>query len=186
MKLLVGLGNPGLKYAKTRHNVGFMVLDELAKESGVKLNKHKAFQGEYNEITVDGERILLLKPQTYMNRSGRSVQAIVDYFGIESADILVIYDDLDLAVGVTKFRKTGGHGGHNGLRSLIDHLDTKAFNRARIGIGRPREGQSVTSHVLARFSKEERKEIENVQQYVTKACKAWMEADFDYVMNQYN
>lgn len=186
MKLLVGLGNPGLKYTKTRHNIGFMVMDDLAKELGVKLKKHKTFHGEYNEWTVNGERILLLKPLTYMNRSGQSVRAVMDYFDIDPANILIIYDELDLPVGTVKFRKTGGHGGHNGLRSIIEHAGTKTFNRARIGIGRPSEGKSVTAHVLDRFNKEERSDMEQTRLHVTKACKTWTENDFDHVMNQYN
>ncbi|AXF56590.1 aminoacyl-tRNA hydrolase [Salicibibacter kimchii] len=186
MKVVVGLGNPGLKYTKTRHNVGFMVMDDLAKELDIKLKKHKTFHGEYNEVTIDDERILLLKPLTFMNRSGQSVRAVLDYFDIDPANVLIIYDELDLPVGTAKFRKTGGHGGHNGLRSIIEHVGTKTFNRARIGIGRPPEGASVTAHVLDRFNKEERSEIEQVRQHVTKACKTWLEKDFNHVMNQYN
>lgn len=121
-----------------------------------------------------------------MNRSGQSVQAMIDYFDIEPANVLIIYDELDLPVGTTKFRKTGGHGGHNGLRSIIDHLDTKMFNRARIGIGRPLAGKSVTAYVLDRFSKEERSEMDHVCRHIVSACKTWMETDFDIVMNQYN
>ncbi|MBB6451530.1 PTH1 family peptidyl-tRNA hydrolase [Geomicrobium halophilum] len=186
MKLLVGLGNPGLKYAKTRHNIGFMTLNDIAKELGIKLKKNTNFHGEYSEIIVNGERIMLLKPLTYMNRSGDSVQSMVSYFKIAPSQIMVIYDDLDLPVGTAKFRKTGGHGGHNGIRSLIQHLGTKEFNRARIGIGRPPEGKSVTSHVLNRFSKGEKAEVDNARLHVTKACTAWMETSFDQVMNHYN
>ncbi|GAK13895.1 LOW QUALITY PROTEIN: peptidyl-tRNA hydrolase [Geomicrobium sp. JCM 19039] len=186
MKLIAGLGNPGLKYTKTRHNVGFMAVNDLAAAWNIKLKSHTAFRGEYNEINVNGEKVALLKPLTFMNRSGESIKAVMDFYKLSPEDLLVVYDDLDLPGGTVKFRKSGGHGGHNGIRSIIDHLGTKEFNRARMGISRPPEGVQVVNYVLSKFSKEEKSSIEEAKQIVVQASKTWSENDFDRVMNSHN
>src|SRR5690625_476168 len=136
MKCIVGLGNPGKKYEKTRHNIGFMVVDELLSRYGWKLTQKK-FRGKFTLEHLNGEKLILLQPQTFMNLSGQSVQEVLDFYQIEIENLLVIYDDLDLPVGKIRLRESGGHGGHNGVRSLIDHLQTKKFKRIRLGIGRP-------------------------------------------------
>ncbi|MBM7635154.1 aminoacyl-tRNA hydrolase [Geomicrobium sediminis] len=186
MKVIVGLGNPGRKYTKTRHNVGFMAIDDLAKSWGEKLKKHTNFRAEYTEVIRDGEKLILLKPLTFMNLSGESVRAVANYYDLDSEDILVVYDDLDLPAGTVKYRKSGGHGGHNGIRSLIDQLGTKQFNRARIGIDRPPEGKAVVDYVLSKFDKREMDAIQDARENVVRACETWVHDDFDRVMNQHN
>src|SRR5690606_5529715 len=126
MKCIVGLGNPGKKYQSTRHNIGFMVIDELLSRQNLSLNKDK-FKGKYTQTIINGEKVLLLEPQTYMNLSGESLRPLMDYYDIDVEDIIVIYDDLDLPTGKVRLRQKGGHGGHNGIRSIIDHLGTKDF-----------------------------------------------------------
>ena len=133
MKLIVGLGNPGKEYENTRHNCGFMAIDYLAQDLGVTINQAK-FKGLYAKIKVEGEDVILLKPQTYMNLSGESVSEVMKFFKIDKEDVLVIYDDLDLPVGKIRIRANGSAGGHNGIKSLIAHLNGQDFKRIRIGI----------------------------------------------------
>ncbi|GEN58006.1 peptidyl-tRNA hydrolase [Halolactibacillus alkaliphilus] len=185
MKLIVGLGNPGRKYKDTRHNVGFMVIDELAKRHGWGLNKKK-FQGHFAYELLGTDKVILLEPQTYMNLSGDSVKPLVDFYEIAPEDIVVVYDDLDLPTGKVRLRQNGGHGGHNGIRSMIDQLGTKNFNRVRIGIDRPKEGLTVTDHVLGRFTKSERQLIDQSILHAAQACEAFITEDFQTVMNKYN
>ncbi|MCT2534313.1 aminoacyl-tRNA hydrolase [Aquibacillus koreensis] len=185
MKCIVGLGNPGRKYAKTRHNIGFMVIDEMAKRYKWKLNKKK-FNGIYAIEAIGTEKVLLLEPQTFMNLSGESLQPLIDFYDIAIEDIVVIYDDLDLPPGKIRLRQKGGHGGHNGIRSIIDQLGTKEFKRIRVGIGRPQAPISVTDYVLGKFSDEDTEEIENSIDRSIKACEAWMNKPFQEVMNEYN
>ncbi|MEQ6377526.1 aminoacyl-tRNA hydrolase [Bacillaceae bacterium S4-13-56] len=185
MKCIVGLGNPGRKYESTRHNIGFLVIDELLRRNGWALDKHK-FNGDYTVENLHGEKILLLKPQTYMNLSGESIRPMMDFYQIEPQDITIIYDDLDLPPGKIRLRQKGGHGGHNGIRSTIDHLGTKEFNRIRIGIGRPTPPMPVTDHVLGQFFKEEVDEILHSIKNAADACESWAQKPFIEVMNDYN
>lgn len=141
MKLIVGLGNPGKEYENTRHNCGFMAIDYLAQDLGVTINQAK-FKGLYAKIKVEGEDVILLKPQTYMNLSGESVSEVMKFFKIDKEDVLVIYDDLDLPVGKIRIRANGSAGGHNGIKSLIAHLNGQDFKRIRIGIDRHLISQS--------------------------------------------
>ncbi|GAM10109.1 peptidyl-tRNA hydrolase [Geobacter sp. OR-1] len=152
-KLLAGLGNPGAKYLWTRHNAGFMVLDRLANHAGTTVSK-KAFAGLYGEASCWGERLHLLKPQTFMNLSGRSVSPALHYHKLTLDDLIVIHDDLDIPFGQIKLKKGGGHGGHNGLRSLMQELGSGEFTRIRVGIGRPGFGDCA-DYVLSPFSKAE-------------------------------
>ncbi|GEK91621.1 aminoacyl-tRNA hydrolase [Alkalibacterium kapii] len=170
MKLIIGLGNPGGKYRETKHNIGFIVLDEIAFQMGWAFNRSK-FDSVYAEGMVKGEKVLLIKPQTYMNDSGRSVRPWMDYYNLSNEDIVVVYDDMDLPTGKIRLRQKGGAGGHNGIKSIIDHIETKNFNRLRIGIGRPFENQTVISHVLSPFHKSEH---ENMLFSVKKAADAVM------------
>ncbi|MCA0993684.1 aminoacyl-tRNA hydrolase [Pseudalkalibacillus hwajinpoensis] len=184
MKLIVGLGNPGKKFNNTRHNVGFMAIDQLAKEMGIALDQKK-FQGVYGKGMVNGEAVYLLKPQTFMNLSGESVRPLMEYFNIEVADLLVIYDDLDLPTGKVRIRQKGSAGGHNGMKSIITHLHTQEFKRVRIGIDRSAR-QTVIDYVLKPFSKEEEEPIQLAIEQTAKACEAWTTTSFPEVMNQYN
>jgi PTH1 family peptidyl-tRNA hydrolase len=152
-KLIVGLGNPGAKYLWTRHNAGFMVLDRLAQLAGVAITR-KSFAGQYGEGSWQGERLLLLKPQTFMNLSGRSVAEALRFHKLSLADLIVIHDDLDIPFGRVKLKEGGGHAGHNGLRSLMQELGSGQFVRVRIGINRPAHGDAA-DYVLSNFSRDE-------------------------------
>lgn len=185
MKCIVGLGNPGWKYRKTRHNIGFMAIDELAKRFQTKLSEEK-FNGKYSIVRQKEERLLLLKPKTFMNLSGECIRPILDYYRIDFDQLLVIYDDLDLPTGKIRLRKQGGHGGHNGVRSTIDHLGTKEFKRLRIGIGRPTTAQPIVDYVLKKFSKSEWEEAKLGILTAADACEMWLKKSFDEVMNEYN
>ena len=156
-KLLAGLGNPGTNYLRTRHNVGFMVLDQLARQVGASLTK-KAFNGLCGEAACWDERLHLIKPQTFMNLSGQSVAAALRYHKLTLEDLIVIHDDLDIPFGRIQVKKGGGHGGHNGLRSLLQHLGSGDFVRIRIGINRPEHGDSA-DYVLSPFSKQEMSQL---------------------------
>jgi peptidyl-tRNA hydrolase, PTH1 family len=185
MKLIVGLGNPGRQYEKTRHNIGFEVIDSLSDRFSITLNTAK-FKGIYGVGHVNGEKLILLKPLTYMNLSGESISAIMDYYQIEIEDLVVIYDDLDLPVGKIRLRQKGSAGGHNGIKSTIAHLGTQEFNRIRVGIDRPNNGMSVSDYVLNRFSKEELEEMSKVVLTCLEAIECWLEYPFLQVMNRYN
>ena len=158
MKLIVGLGNPGKQYDQTRHNIGFIVIDELVHRFQIALDQTK-FKGIYGSTIINGEKIFLLKPLTYMNLSGESIGAFMDYFQMDLEDLLVIYDDLDLPVGKIRLRQKGSAGGHNGIKSAIAHLGTQQFNRIRVGINRPSNGMAIADYVLGRFAKDEQEMI---------------------------
>ncbi|MHC0039263.1 aminoacyl-tRNA hydrolase [Pseudoneobacillus sp. C159] len=185
MKLIVGLGNPGKQYERTRHNVGFDVIDVLAKELNIELDQLK-FKGLFGMGMVGGEKVLLLKPLTYMNLSGESILAVADFYNIPDEQLVVIYDDLDLPVGKLRLRQKGSAGGHNGIKSTIAHLGTQEFNRIRIGIDRPKGGMSVSNYVLSRFTDEEQQMIDEVAKRSAEACKAWLTKPFLQVMNEFN
>ncbi|PAV28565.1 aminoacyl-tRNA hydrolase [Virgibacillus profundi] len=185
MKCIVGLGNPGRKYKDTRHNVGFMVIDELLQRHQWELNKKK-FSGKYAMEHISMEKVILLKPQTFMNLSGESIRPLMDYYNIAVEDVLVIYDDLDLPTGKIRLRQKGGHGGHNGIRSTIDHLGTKEFKRMRIGVGRPTTPIPVVDYVLASFSKEQQEDVIMSIKQSADACEYWLQNSFLEVMNEYN
>lgn len=185
MKLIIGLGNPGKDYEKTRHNIGFEVIDVLADKWNIPLNQAK-HKGLYGVGYVNGEKVILLKPMTYMNLSGESVRAVIDFFKVNVEDIVVLYDDLDLAVGKVRLRQKGSAGGHNGIKSIISHLGTDQFNRIRIGISRPEGGMSVTNHVLGRFKAEEWVEIQPILEKCSEACCHFIDSPFLKVMNEFN
>jgi peptidyl-tRNA hydrolase, PTH1 family len=184
MKLVVGLGNPGIKYALTRHNVGFWVIDELSRRWQILLDREK-WQAEVGEGRVGSEKVVLIKPLTYMNLSGESVRLVLDWFKLDSAAVCVIYDDLDLPLGQIRLRCQGGSGGHNGMKSLIACLGTDQLKRIRIGIGRPTH-PSVSSYVLSPFCAAEKDVIDQAVARSASAVQAWMDADFLQVMNRYN
>ncbi|WP_160725698.1 aminoacyl-tRNA hydrolase [Bacillus sp. USDA818B3_A] len=185
MRLIVGLGNPGKQYHQTRHNIGFEVIDALSEQFSIPLNQSK-FKGLYGIGLHNGEKVLLLKPLTYMNLSGESIRAVMDYYQIELEDILVIYDDLDLPVGKIRLRQKGSPGGHNGIKSTVAHLGTQEFNRIRIGIDRPTPGMSVPDYVLGRFRPEERPLTHDAVTRSAEACASWLKKPFLQVMNEFN
>ncbi|WP_078393327.1 aminoacyl-tRNA hydrolase [Shouchella patagoniensis] len=185
MKLVVGLGNPGKKYERTRHNIGFDIIEHCSEALNISLDKQK-FKGIYGEQTINGEKVILLKPLTYMNLSGESVRPLMDYFKINLEDLVVIYDDLDLPTGKIRLRQKGSAGGHNGIKSLISHLGTQEFNRIRVGVGRPLNGEPVVNYVLSGYRKEELENVEEAIKKTSDAVRAWLEKPFLEVMNDFN
>ena len=160
--MVVGLGNPGPDYANTRHNAGALFVEALARETGQSLRPEKKYHGLYARIQLQGLDLHLLNPSTYMNRSGLSIKALADFFKIQPQQILVAHDELDIPPGTARFKKSGGHGGHNGLRDTIAHLGTNEFQRLRIGIGHPGDSRKVTGYVLGRLGKQETEELNSV------------------------
>ncbi|ADJ29356.1 aminoacyl-tRNA hydrolase [Nitrosococcus watsonii] len=158
--LLIGLGNPGIEYAQTRHNAGFWWLDAVASELGIDFKPGAKFFGDYARAHWRGHDLWLLKPTTFMNRSGQAVLALLNYYQIPLERLLIAHDDLDLPPGIAKLKRTGGHGGHNGLRDIINRLGRRDFLRLRLGVGHPGSGQDVVSYVLNRPSREDRQAIE--------------------------
>jgi len=161
IQLIVGLGNPGSQYEQTRHNAGFWFLDQLAAKNNVSFKSEKRFFGDFCKIMFDGREIKLLKPMTFMNRSGQGVAALANFFKIPVENILVAHDELDFPVGKIRLKKGGGHGGHNGLRDIIAQLGSKDFFRLRIGIDHPGSSDQVTGYVLGKPKTEDRIDIEN-------------------------
>jgi len=162
IKLVVGLGNPGKEYARTRHNIGWMVIDKIDEKLGPLSFKDK-FKGFFAEWrTPQGEKVFFLKPLTFMNRSGESVKEVVKFFKLKPSEVLVIYDDLDLPLGKVRIRLKGSSGGHKGVKSIEEHLGTNEFPRVRIGIGRPASKEEVVNYVLSPFRKEEASVVEEV------------------------
>ncbi len=185
VKLIIGLGNPGSKYEKTRHNVGFRVIDELSDRLSIPLDKQK-FKGIYGAGMIGSEKVFLLKPLTYMNLSGESVRPLMDYYQIDVDEIIVIYDDLDLPAGKIRLRTKGSAGGHNGMKSIIQHLGTPEFNRIRLGIDRPKNGMTIVNYVLGSFTEEEAPLIEDSVKRSADACENWISQPFTEVMNTFN
>ena len=186
-KLIVGLGNPGDKYFETKHNVGFMLIDKIAKELDIKFTDDKIFQAALSSSFFNGEKIYWVKPLTFMNESGKAVHALLSYYGLTREDLLVIYDDLDLEVGKIRLRSKGSAGGHNGIKSIIKHLDSQEFKRIKIGIGRPKSGQTVVSHVLSKFDKDNYSSILASLDKVDNCVKDYLvDQDFNKLMQAYN
>lgn len=185
MKLIVGLGNVGSKYAGTRHNVGFMTVEEYARQKGIEFSQIK-HEAEIAEFFYQGEKIILAKPLTYMNESGRSVKPLLNYSNLAVSDLVVIHDDLDLPVGHIRLRLQGSAGGHNGIKSIIAQLGTQKFKRIRIGIDHPQK-VSVVDWVLTRFTQTEQKEFAQGIEQATAALDNWIENDdFMLTMNKFN
>ncbi|EOP31947.1 aminoacyl-tRNA hydrolase [Bacillus toyonensis] len=185
MKLIVGLGNPGREYELTRHNIGFMAIDELAKRWNISLNEQK-FKGVFGAGFVNGEKVILLKPLTYMNLSGESIRPLMDYYKIDVDDFVVMYDDLDIPVGKLRLRMKGSAGGHNGVKSTISHLGTQEFQRIRMGIDRPKNGVKVVDYVLGRFTSEEIPDVNHSIEKAADACEEWLNKPFLQIMNTFN
>ena len=183
--LIVGLGNPGQKYEHTRHNMGFLTVDLLAEQAGVKLNKVK-FKSAYNIIPFAGAKCLVMKPQTYMNLSGEAVREAVQFYKIPADHVLVIYDDVSLPVGKLRVRPTGSAGGHNGIKNIIAHLGTQEFSRIRVGVGDKPKKMDLADYVLSRFSKEDRAAMEDAFKEAAKAVEVMIKEGVDTAMNQFN
>jgi len=183
MFLVVGLGNPGREYEDTRHNIGFKVVDNVAREYNIEINRQK-FKGTYGEGFIDGEKVILLKPTTYMNLSGESVREVVDFYNIDNDNILVIYDDISLEIGTLRIREKGSAGGHNGIKSIIAHLGSEVFPRIKVGVGQP--SGDLIKHVLGKFTKEEADVLSESINISTKAAKEIIKIDTKTAMNKFN
>ena len=180
MKLIVGLGNPGKEYENTRHNIGYMAIDNYLGKVDFKTKDNY----EFYEKNINNEKILFLKPMTYMNESGQAVRKVLDYYKIKIEDIIVIYDDMDFKVGELKIKKSGSSAGHNGIKSIIKHLGTENFNRIRIGISKPK-GDTI-DFVLGKFSKEEFETIKLTLNKVNNIINDYLLLDFEKLMSKYN
>ena len=185
MYLIVGLGNPGRRYEQTRHNVGFRVIDVLSRGLGVRLTGHR-FQSSCTRTKFFHEEIVLLRPETFMNLSGRSVRACVDYYDLDTERILVIHDDLDLPPGRVKVARNGGAGGHKGVSSILQHLGSKEFARVKVGIGRPRYGEEIEDYVLSPCYTDERGLMDRVIPLAVQACELFVLQGIEAAMNQIN
>lgn len=185
-KLIVGLGNPEPKYDQTRHNIGFAVLDALAIAWQCSWYDHKKFQGWFSEGLISGSKTRLLKPRTYMNRSGQSVRAVLDWYKLEPESVLIVYDDMDLPLGRLRLRQTGSAGGHNGMKSLISHLGTQDFPRLRLGIGKTDGNKDTIAHVLGKFTPEEAPIVQKSLDLATEAIAYSLKHDIAKTMSLFN
>lgn len=184
MKLIVGLGNPGKEYENTRHNVGFDVIDRYLKYKNIDSSKNK-FDGIYFEANINNEKIIFLKPQKYMNLSGEVVRKYVDYFKINIEDILVIHDDLDQEIGKIKLKQNSSSGGHNGIKNIEQHLNTKSYKRLKIGISN-NKSIDTKDFVLGKFSKNDKELIDKSIDVCLNIIDDFLSLDFDKLMNKYN
>ena len=185
MKIIAGLGNPGLQYAKTKHNVGFMLLDALAQHLGASPWK-EAFTSLISEVRIDGEKIFLVKPQTYMNLSGESVQSVFQFYKVDMDHLIVVYDDIDLDIGKLRIRKKGSAGSHNGMKSIIKCLGSQDFPRVRVGVSRPDPNRDLADFVLSRVSKDQAEDMKSGLEKAVKTVEEIIRTDIDMAMNKYN
>ncbi|MBR3458322.1 MAG: aminoacyl-tRNA hydrolase [Selenomonadaceae bacterium] len=185
MKLVAGLGNPGAEYAKTRHNAGFMLVDALADKLGVD-DWRERYDAMVLETRIGTEKVLLVKPITYMNESGRSIGPLLSWYKLGPEDLIVAHDDMDLPVGTIRIRKKGSAGGHNGIKSILEHVGDEHFARVRIGIGRPLPGWTVIHHVLAPFPPEDLPKIKEAIAGLVPAVECIVTEDVDLAMNRFN
>jgi peptidyl-tRNA hydrolase, PTH1 family len=186
-QVIIGLGNPGAKYVQTRHNIGFDLLDSLAKRWQISFSDRKQFQGIYGEgFGSNNTKVRLLKPQTFMNLSGQSVRATIDWFKLPPESVMVVYDDLDLPLGKIRLRLSGSAGGHNGMKSIISHLGTQNFPRVRIGIGKSAGEKDTISHVLGKFSAVEVPIVNEVVYLVNDAIELSLKKGVEQAMSLYN
>ncbi len=185
MKLIVGLGNPGDEYVRTRHNIGFMVTDVIADKNRIALNQSK-FKAMIGKGNVGSDDVIVAKPQTYMNRSGESVSSLLFFYKLNPSDCIVICDDLELPSGKIRIREKGGHGGHNGLRSIIEQTGSQGFIRVRVGIGRPDDPSRVSDYVLSPFLKDEKPLIEDGIERASNAVETVVAEGVEAAMNRFN
>ena len=185
MKAIIGLGNPGMKYAGTRHNIGFDAVTAIADKYNLSIN-NKKFKGVYADGHIAGEKVLLVQPQTFMNLSGECVREVVDFYKLNPDEIIIICDDINLDVGRLRIRKKGSAGGHNGLKNIIAHLGTEEFPRIRVGVGEKTEGWDLADYVLARFDKDSEPVIREALANVVGAVETWISEGIDAAMNRFN
>lgn len=183
MFLIVGLGNPGREYENTRHNIGFAAMDVLAEKYNIDINRTK-FKGEYGEGFINGNKVILLKPYTFMNLSGESVREAIDFYKLTEEQVLIIYDDISLELGRLRIREKGSAGGHNGIKSIINHMGTDVFTRIKIGVGAPKG--DLVNHVLGRFSKDEVNVLKQTLDAVTEATADIIDNGAKDAMNKFN
>ncbi len=184
LKLIVGLGNPGEKYAKTRHNAGFLFLDELCRQLGLDLKADKHCFGRSAKVVIAGQEVRLLAPDTYMNLSGQAVNAATQYYKIAMSEVLIAHDELDLDAGVARLKLNGGHGGNNGLRDIIQKCATRDFARLRIGIGHPGVGRDVSSYVLKPANKADQQNIDNAVAESLRVIDLIVQGEYPRAMNE--
>lgn len=183
MFLIVGLGNPGREYENTRHNIGFAAIDIIATKYNIDVNRTK-FKGEYGEGFINGNKVILLKPYTFMNLSGESVREAIDFYKLTEEEVLIIYDDISLEVGRLRIREKGSAGGHNGIKSIINHMGTDVFTRIKIGVGAPKG--DLVNHVLGKFSKDEVNILKQTLDAVTEATADIIDNGAKEAMNKFN
>jgi len=186
LHLIVGLGNPGADYAKTRHNAGFLLVEKLAEQWSAGWTNERKFQARVARADCAGKKVLLAEPQTFMNLSGEAVGALVKYYQLPLEKILVVVDDADLPLGEIRLRPGGGTGGHHGLESVTQHLGAKTFARLRIGIGRKDEAREITGHVLGKFGADEAALLKKVLERAADQMECWVDAGLQKAMNQFN
>ena len=183
MLIIAGLGNPGKEYENTRHNIGFDAIDKIAEKYNIELNRIK-FKGVFGEGFIEGKKVILLKPTTYMNLSGESIREVINFYKISNEEVIVIYDDISLEVGRLRIREKGSHGGHNGIKSIIANLGTDVFPRVKIGVGAPKG--NLVSHVLGKFSEDEIEVLRETIKASSDAVSIIMKADTKEAMNKLN
>lgn len=185
MYLIVGLGNPESEYANTRHNMGFDTINEIAKNNNISITKSK-FKALYEIGIIQGKKVILLKPQTFMNLSGEAIKEVVNFYNIETEKIIVIYDDIDTEKGNIRIRKKGGAGSHNGMKSVIQELNTTEFIRIRVGIGQPEFKNDMINYVLGKVPEEEQKVLQQGIKNATNAVEEIIKNGIDIAMNKFN
>ena len=186
MKIIVGLGNPGLKYKKTRHNAGFMAVDLLAKKQRARFKTNKDLASKIALTVIGDEVVAIVKPQTYMNNSGYAVSAVMDYYDADISDIIVIYDDVDIPLGSLRIRKKGSGGTHNGMRNILEYLNDEKFMRIRIGIGKTPPYKTIVDHVLGKFLKDEKEAVAKGTQKAADAAFCIIAESAEAAQSKYN
>ncbi len=184
LQAIVGLGNPGPRYEYTRHNAGYWLLDRLAADFGASFRAEKKMRGELASVTIGGQKVWLLKPDTFVNRSGESVQALTSYYRLAPESVLLVYDELDLEAGDLRFKADGGHGGHNGLRDIFSRTGQRSFPRLRIGIGHPGHRDQVTGYVLGRPSAVDRRAIEEAMDKALQLIPQYVNGEWEKATHQ--
>jgi len=185
MYVIVGLGNPEKDYSNTRHNMGFNTINKIAEQYKIEVTKSK-FKGLYGTGIIEGEKVLLLKPQTFMNLSGESVKQVIDFYKLEKDDLIIIYDDIDIEPGIIKVRKTGGPGTHNGMKSIVHELNNQEFKRVRVGIGMPKFKQNLVDYVIGSIPEEEKEKLDKGTTLAKDAVIEILKNGIDIAMNKFN
>lgn len=185
MFLIIGLGNPEKDYGNTRHNMGFNVINKIAQKYNIEINRTK-FKALFGSGNINNEKVILLKPQTFMNLSGESVKEAIDFYKLDLENVLIIYDDIDLAPGKIRIKKNGGPGTHNGMKSIVQHLGTENFARLRIGIGKPKDNTDLVEYVIGYVSQEDKELLEDGVNLAVEAVDTIIKENIDSAMNKYN